>query len=163
LIVGDGPLRASLAEQVRQAGMEEFVRFAGRRDDGPQLLAGMDLYVCSSRSEGMSNAVLEAMAAGRPVVATEVGDNRWLLDDGRAGVLVPPREPRRLAGAIGELAADEAVRRSLGQAARRRACEQFTSADVRQRHVALYTSVLDDVSRPQRRPTPVLPCGLRLP
>ncbi|MCH7839927.1 MAG: glycosyltransferase [Planctomycetes bacterium] len=123
LIVGDGPLRTGLEQQVRQAALTRRVVFTGRREDVPALLAAMDLYVCCSRSEGMSNALLEAMAAGLPVVATDVGDNARVVRDGCEGKIIESRSVTALADALEGLLRAPARRRELGAAARARAAE----------------------------------------
>lgn len=121
LVMGDGGLRKSLEERTRVLGLCDRVQFMGHRDDIPTLLCAVDGYVCSSESEGMSNALLEAMAAGSPVVATDVGDNGLLIRDGIEGYLVPPGEVEALSAAIIRLAGNAEKSRSMGLAARVRA------------------------------------------
>ena len=120
LVVGDGPLRSTLAAQARDEGIADRVRFAGWRDDVPAMLAGMDVYVCSSESEGMNNALLEAMASGLPIVATDVGDNGVVLRGRTDGLLVEPGSLSELVEALKLLADSVALRRGLGAAARTR-------------------------------------------
>ena len=90
LIVGDGPDREEVAAEIRRLGLEERVQLAGERSDVPELLAGSDVFVLSSRSEGLPVSVLEAMAAELPVVASDVGGVAELVVDGETGMLVPP-------------------------------------------------------------------------
>jgi glycosyltransferase involved in cell wall biosynthesis len=124
LVVGDGPERASLEAEAARSGRAERVRFLGHREDARTLLAGCDVYVNSSISEGISLTILEAMAAGLPVVATRVGGTPEVLADG-SGVLVAPRESLSIAGALSGLASDIARRRGLGDLARQRAHARF--------------------------------------
>ena len=98
LFVGDGPLRPALEREAEQLQIRERVRFVGDRSDIQALLASMDVSVVRSRSESLSNVILESMAAGVPVVATDVGGNRELLDNER-GLLVPPDNSEALAWA----------------------------------------------------------------
>jgi glycosyltransferase involved in cell wall biosynthesis len=121
LIVGDGPLRASLTDQARLAGLADRVRFLGWREDVPALLGCMDAYVCASASEGMSNALLEAMAAGLPIIATDVGDNATLVRNDVEGCIVIPNAPAAIAEALRFLAGTPAVRARYAAAARARA------------------------------------------
>jgi glycosyltransferase involved in cell wall biosynthesis len=118
LVVGDGPERATLAE--RAAPLGDRVRFLGHRRDVPRILRGSDLYVQTSLTEGFSNAILQAMAVGLPIVATAVGGNLELVP-ATCGVLVPPRDPARLAAALASLVDRQDTRLELGAAARRRA------------------------------------------
>jgi L-malate glycosyltransferase len=118
LVVGDGPERAALA--ARAAPLGERVRFLGHRRDVPQILQASDLYVQTSLTEGFSNAILQAMAVGLPVVATAVGGNLELVP-ATCGTLVPPRDPARLAAALSDLVDGRERRLELGRAARRRA------------------------------------------
>lgn len=141
VIIGDGPLRALLEQQVRDEGIADRVRFAGRRDDVPALLAGLDAYVCNSASEGMNNALLEAMAAGLPVIATDVGDNALIVRNGTEGWIVGPDHPARIAALLTKLASAPGVRRQLGEAAKRRAREFDFSRTVRA-YEAYYDSAL---------------------
>ena len=102
-IVGDGPDRAAVEAEIRAAGLDGVVELAGERDDVPGLLADADVFVLSSRSEGAPLSVLEAMAAGLPVVASAVGGVPEIVADGETGLLVPPgrrrpRSPRRSSG-----------------------------------------------------------------
>ncbi len=120
LIVGDGPLGGQLLQQARREGIEKRVHFAGWRSDVATLLAAMDAYVCCSEAEGMSNALLEAMAAGLPIIATDVGDNARVVGDNIAGIIAPPREPQAIAGALRLLARKPHRRRRLAAAARAR-------------------------------------------
>jgi glycosyltransferase involved in cell wall biosynthesis len=125
VILGEGPERASLEREIAAHDLGAAVLLAGHRPDVRDLLPGFDIYVNSSTYEGVSLTILEAMAAALPVVATAVGGNPEVVEDGRTGLLVPPRDAARLASALGALIADPARRRSLGEAGRKRAEERF--------------------------------------
>jgi glycosyltransferase involved in cell wall biosynthesis len=120
LVAGDGDLRAELVEQARGLGVAERVRFLGTRRDPLDLLSAADVFVMPSVVEGMSNALLEAMALGLPVVATEVGGTPEVVTDGETGFLVPPADPDRLAAALAKLLLAPELGRELGSAGRRR-------------------------------------------
>jgi glycosyltransferase involved in cell wall biosynthesis len=156
LVVGDGPERAELAAEIRRLGAERAVELLGERDDVAELLAAADLFVLSSASEGMPMCVLEAMAAGLPVIASAVGGVPEIVRDGETGILVPPRRPQALAAAIGALAADPAMRRRLGDAGRRRAEAEFDVASFRRAHLELYRSLLKACARSTPRAAPPL-------
>jgi glycosyltransferase involved in cell wall biosynthesis len=128
VLVGDGPERVPLERQAAALGLAERVAFLGERPDVERLLPGMDVFVLSSREEGIPNALLEAMAAGRPSVATAVGGTPEVLDDGETGWLVPAGDPEALARALGEALGDprEAARRG---AAARQAVEDRMGID----------------------------------
>lgn len=119
-IAGEGILRDELEQQHRRLDLGDRVRLLGFRDDVPDLLKAADLFCVSSYLEGMGTATLDAMAVGLPVVATRVGGIPEIVEDGVTGLLVPPRDPEALAGAILTLARDPARRRSMGQEARGR-------------------------------------------
>src|SRR5262249_29479209 len=118
VIVGDGPLREGLVQQARSLGVAESVRFIGTVADVRPALAAMDVFVLPSRAEGMSDALMEAMAAARPVVATAVGGNTEVVIDGQTGVLIPPADPGAIADAIGALLRDPDRAAGLGAPAR---------------------------------------------
>lgn len=147
VIVGDGPLRSSLEDQARRLGLNGGVRFLGAVPNAARLLPRFDVFVLSSVLEGMSNAVLEAMAAGRPVVATRVGGNPELVVDGKTGFLVAPRDPAALADAVLRLMRDPQLARRLGEAGRRRVESEFTLATMVGRLERLYGDLLAERSR----------------
>jgi glycosyltransferase involved in cell wall biosynthesis len=147
LVVGDGPDRASVEAEVRALGLQAVVELAGIRGDVAGLLASGDVFVLSSRSEGAPMSILEAMAAGLPVVATDVGGVGELVAHGVTGLLAPPGDPDALAAALERLLADPALRRTLGAAGRERARERFDLRAARQAHVALYTRELERCGR----------------
>jgi glycosyltransferase involved in cell wall biosynthesis len=124
-IAGQGPLRADLEALATSSGIAGRLRLPGHIPDVPEFLRGADLFVLPSDSEQNPNALLEAMATGLPCVATDVGGVGELLDGGRCGRIVPPGDIHSLAAAIGELLADESLRRRLGAAARQRACQEY--------------------------------------
>ena len=125
LIVGDGPLREPLERRTTELGLEESVTFTGAVRDVRAALAAMDVFVLPSHAEGMSNALLEAMAAARPIVATAVGGTREVLEGDDAGVLVPPGDADALATQILHLLADPRRAAGLGAGARRRVSDRF--------------------------------------
>jgi len=102
VLVGDGPERARLESQAATLGLGGRVRFLGERSDVERLLPAMDVFVLPSREEGIPNALLEAMAAGRPAVATAVGGTPEVMRGGETGWLVPPGSPEALAAALAE-------------------------------------------------------------
>jgi glycosyltransferase involved in cell wall biosynthesis len=101
----------------------------------------LDIYACSSETEGFSNVLLEAMAAGKPVVATSVGGNPDAVADGVTGILVPPRDPARMASALETLINNADLQRQMGRAGLRRAAEKFSLDAMVQRHQELYSSL----------------------
>ncbi len=116
LLVGDGAERGWLAARATGLGLD--VRFLGRRRDVPRLLARVDAACLPSWAEGFPNAVIEAMAAARPVVATAVGGTPEAITDGEDGLLVPPRDPAALADALGRVLGDAPRARAMGRRAR---------------------------------------------
>ncbi|MGQ0721230.1 MAG: glycosyltransferase [Candidatus Eiseniibacteriota bacterium] len=138
VLVGDGPERAALERRAGELGVLEAVTFAGSRADARLLLPGFDLYVNSSRYEGVSLTIIEAMAAGLPVVATRVGGTPEVIDDGRTGVLVPPGDPSALAAAAVDLARDPSRRRLLAAAARDEAERRFALERMLEEYAAVY-------------------------
>ena len=124
-IVGDGSERESLRQLAAASGVESAVRFLGHRDEAREWLAGCDVYVNSSISEGVSLTILEAMAAALPIVATRVGGTPEVVDES-CGRLVAARDPGALAAALLDLARDPAQRQALGHAARARVETRFT-------------------------------------
>ncbi|MBI5142727.1 MAG: glycosyltransferase [Nitrospirae bacterium] len=128
LIVGaDGTgILGELTGLVERLGMSRHVNFLGQRHDIPELLALFDIVVQPSLTEGISIAILEAMAAGRPIVATNVGGNPTLIRDGESGILVPPSDSSRLAKAVSALVADPAGRDSMARAASQRVRNEFS-------------------------------------
>jgi len=149
LMIGDGPLREQTAAYLAERGLADRVILTGLRKDVPELLAGMDLLAFSSEREGLSIAMLEAMAAGVPIVATRVGGNTELIEDSVSGVLVEPNRPEALARAIVELARDPRRAAAIRGAARARATQRF-SLDAM---VDAYESLYRGESRPAWRAT----------
>lgn len=147
LIIGDGPLRELLEQQTRDAGIADRVRFTGWREDVPGLLACLDAYVCSSASEGMNNALLEAMAVGLPIIATDVGDNAAVVRDGKEGCIVKPGSAATISEALTFLAGRPGIRQCLAAAARTRAADY--SLD---RSVSAYESLYRSLLRKRRQP-----------
>jgi glycosyltransferase involved in cell wall biosynthesis len=145
LLVGRGDLEASLKEQANQMGIEKQVRFLGMRQDIPNLLAIMSIFVMPSLSEGLSLAILEAMVAGRPVVATRVGGNAELVVNGETGFLVESKDSEALAAAICTLLGNRAMREEFGRKAVTRAQERFSARQMADNYRALYNDLLGNV------------------
>jgi len=142
LLIGRGDLEVSLKEQARQLGIERQVRFLGLRNDIPRLLAIMDVFVLPSLSEGHSIALLEAMLAGRPVVASRVGGNAELVLEGETGILVPSKDPDALTEALHQLLDNRAMREAFGHRATRRVQQQFSARLMTDGYKRLYNALL---------------------
>ena len=125
VIAGDGPHRDALEAHAATAGLEGSVRFMGRVADVARVLGASNVFVLPSHTEALPTVVIEAMAAGLPVVATDVGGTAELLDPTSTGILVPPRDPTRLADAVTRLLDAPRQAEALGIAARRAATERF--------------------------------------
>ena len=126
LLVGDGPLRDQLAARAKELRLDS-VRFAGNLPDVRRALAAMDVFVLPSKEEGMSNALLEAMAAGRPVVATAVGGTREVIDGITNGILVPSADPTAMAGEVLALLDDPVRATRMGREAQRLVERRFSA------------------------------------
>lgn len=140
VLVGDGPEREELEE--RAAALSIDVRFLGHRTDIAELLARADVCVLPSLTEGLSNAVMEAMAAGKAIVATNVGGTGELLRDGR-GILVPPADAEALARAISRVLRDPELSASLRAHSREWARAHLSADAMVQRHIELYAGLLE--------------------
>jgi glycosyltransferase involved in cell wall biosynthesis len=143
-LAGDGPERGRLEALAERLGVAERVRFLGRREDVPELLAACDVFALPSLYEGTSLAVLEAMAARRPVVSSAIGGTEELIEDGRSGLLVPPSDADALAAALRRLLEDAGLRERLAARARERVEREFTRTAMAARVSAVYREVLGD-------------------
>lgn len=137
-LVGEGARRPQLERVAGELGLREGVFFLGGRPDVPAVLARATLGVLCSRQEGLSNAVMEGMAAGLPMVVTDAGGNAELVRDGAHGYVVPPERPEALAQAMLRLLADPARGRRMGQAARRFVETELTLERMIEEHDRLY-------------------------
>lgn len=157
VLIGDGVERPRLEELVKRAELQEHFLFLGSRKNVPELLASCNLFVLPSESEGLPNVVLEAMAAGLPVIATAVGGVPELIQDGVTGLLVPSREPKELSASILRLLRDEELCGRLGRAGRERVVRDFTFDRLINVLKRLYTELPQ--SRPVRKQrwTPLQP------
>lgn len=144
LLVGrDEGTETSLRKLAAELGLEERVIFAGPRADIPRILAATDIMVLPSHEEGFANVILEGMAAGLPLVVTNVGGNPEAVVDGETGLLVPPRNPEELAGAIRKLLAEPAYAQKLGEAARKRAAACFSLTRMIREYEEMYLSAFN--------------------
>jgi sugar transferase (PEP-CTERM/EpsH1 system associated) len=141
VLVGDGPLLDELVQWARDNNMMDRAHFLGGRKDVPEILRGLDVYVLSSESEGMSNTILEAMASGRPVIATAVGGNPELVIDGETGLLVPPNDPNTMANAIMKLLREPERRLQMGRLGRQRVEEKFSLEVMVRNYARVYLEV----------------------
>jgi len=139
-IESGGAYRSSLEREATELGVADRVRFLGRREDVPALLAAADALVLPSSIEGLPLVVLEAMAARRPVVATAVGGTPEAVVDGETGMLVPPGDIDALVRAIDAVLGDPELARRLGEAGERRVRERFDAEATAQRILGLYAS-----------------------
>jgi glycosyltransferase involved in cell wall biosynthesis len=146
-IVGDGPLGPALEARARERGIRDRVEFTGAVADGAGALADIDVFVLPSHMEGMSNSLLEAHAAGLPVVATDAGGNREVTEDGVTGFVVPPRNPLALADAILRMLKEPARARAMAAAGRARVHEHFTVERMAARMERLYDLLLGAAER----------------
>jgi sugar transferase (PEP-CTERM/EpsH1 system associated) len=142
VMIGDGALREAALSLLEAAGLGDIAWLPGERDDVPELLAAMDVFVLPSLAEGISNTILEAMAAGLPVVATDVGGNRELVVEGSTGFLVPRSDPDALAGAIRHYVDDPEMRAAHGQRAQLRCEAEFSLNTMVKKYQGLYDALL---------------------
>lgn len=141
VLVGTGPLEQDLHGEAARLRVEERTVFTGSRGDVADLLPGFDVFALSSLHEGLPIALLEAMAAGLPVVATDVGGIHEALEDGRSGFLVPSADPSALASRLSKLLADVSLRRQMGEAAAE-AAANFTPRPSVEKTMAIYDAAL---------------------
>jgi len=142
LLAGGGELEAELRAQAAELGITGTVRFLGFCPDVPGLLAALDLFTLSSHLEGLCTSLMDAMAAQLPVVATEAGGIPEVVDPGRTGILVRPRDGRALGEAIAAALADPAGRARMGRAGREKALAEFGCEHMVERTLTVYNQVL---------------------
>lgn len=144
LIIGDGSLRGELESYSQSLGLERNVTFLGARTDIAEVLAALDVFVLSSVHEGVPLSVIEAMGAGKPVIATNVGGMQLLVKPSINGLLVPSANPAALAAAMENLAANPALRREFGVRSRRIACDSFSVSTMIGRYQEIYEAVFEN-------------------
>ncbi len=141
-LIGDGPLSAGLRRAAEELGIADLVWMPGDREDIPELLQMLDVFVLPSLAEGISNTVLEAMASGLPVIATRTGGNPELIDDGDNGRLVPVSDPRALADAIAGMIAKPETIREMGARGREKVQQRFNWTRTVDDYLTVYDEVL---------------------
>ena len=144
LIVGEGSLVEELKERAKKNNIFDNILFIGRRRDIPEILASINIFVMPSIAEGLPNALLEAMAMGKPIVTTEVGGIPEIVKNGFNGLLVPPRDTLSLSKAIKELISNDRLAAKLGQAARDLVHDNLSIKAIAQKWQSLYLSILKE-------------------
>jgi len=142
VMLGDGTLHNQAVERLREAGLGDKAWLPGSRDDVAEILARIDVFVLASFREGISNTILEAMATGLPVVATDTGGNRELVESGITGALVPTEDPIALATALATYVDDKSLREAHGRASRERAIGSFSISAMVENYGNLYKEEL---------------------
>jgi len=142
LLVGDGSRREETVRLVKEEGIENFVYMAGSRDDIPELMGEMDVFVLPSLAEGISNTILEAMASGLPVIATDVGGNAELIEEGVTGYLLPAESSAAMAEPIVRYLQQPGLIEQHGRAARTHALKEFSLGQMVENYQAVYDRVL---------------------
>ena len=142
MLVGAGPLADECDALLREAGVRDLAWLAGERDDVPDVMRGLDCFVLPSLAEGISNTILEAMASGLPVVATDVGANAELVDDGRTGRIVAAGDVAALAGGLAAMAREPAAAAAMGRAGRHRVVQRFSLPAMVAAYDAVYRRLL---------------------
>lgn len=146
IMVGEGELRGPAEAFVSRNGLRDRVTFTGERHDIPDILAASDIFVLSSRWEGLPLVIIEAEMAGLPVVAPAVGGVPELIEDGVTGYMVPPRNPQALADILQKLLDDIRLRQKAGSAAREKALREFTLDNMLTKTHRLYEDILRNKS-----------------
>lgn len=142
VLVGDGPMRLQIETEIESLGLSGSIWLAGNRDDIPQLLQAMDIFVLPSLGEGVSNTILEAMATGLPILATNVGGNPELVRDGENGMLVAVDDDDALATAILSLAKSPELRAAMGARSSERVTQSFNWDKTVDRYMSVYDELL---------------------
>ncbi|WP_420794783.1 glycosyltransferase family 4 protein [Desulforamulus reducens] len=142
LVVGDGPLRQELEQEVSERGLQNRVIFAGKRDNIPEILSILDIFVLPSVTEGLPLTILEAMAASKPVVATRVGGVPEAIVEGKTGLVVSPKDPEALAVALAGLLGERDRLNRMGQNGQKHASEKFTVNLMVEKTMDLYKQLL---------------------
>ncbi len=143
VIVGDGPERTRLHRLAKEAALEECVQFLGFRADVAELYRTLDIVVLTSRFEVLPCSLMEAMASGLPVVATNVGAVADLVEDGKTGFLTPPNDVDAFSSRLAQLIQDESLRQRMGRQARKRIESRFTVERMTKRFERLFEDLLD--------------------
>jgi glycosyltransferase involved in cell wall biosynthesis len=141
VIVGDGPQRAEIEARAQHVGLSDRVRFLGFREDRLALLRGFDVIVLPSSLEGIPRCLMEAMAAGVPMVSSDIAGSRELVHHDRTGLMFPLGQPQALTAALRRLADDPALRARLAASARDRVHAEFSAAAMAERYVQLFRSL----------------------
>jgi glycosyltransferase involved in cell wall biosynthesis len=142
VIVGEGPLRQRVVDVLRRGNARDLVWLPGARNDVQEIMRALDVFVLPSLAEGISNTILEAMSSGLPVVATRIGGNAELVDEGRSGVLVSVTDVDEMARAMLNYATSPRVAREHGMCGRARAERLFSLDAMVAKYAALYESLL---------------------
>ena len=146
-IAGEGWMRPELEQLTRRLGVEATVALLGRRDDVPRLLAAADVFVFPSLFEGLPGALVEAMIAGKPIVASDIAEIREIIEPNRSGLLVPPRDPETLAEAMIRLATNAQLRSTLSENASQIASLRFDIERVVRKMEEFYAEVIEEPNR----------------
>jgi glycosyltransferase involved in cell wall biosynthesis len=146
LLVGEGELLPEMRDLAARLGVGQFVRFAGTRYDVPRLLQAMDIFLLSSLWEGFPLTLLEASAAGKAIIATDVGGNNEIIEAECTGLLIPPRRSEAIAEAVRRLITDQSLRDRLGEAAREKARRQYSAEKMIDATTELYSKLLHSAS-----------------
>ncbi len=148
MVGGDLGNRDEVLQEVRRLRLEEKLKTIDRTASSEEIIAGFDIYICPSESEGFSNVLLEAMASGKPVIATNVGGNPEAVIDGETGLLVEMGNPSAISNAASRLISDTALRASMGKRARQRAVDCFSMGRMVQTYQQLYFQLYSRHNQP---------------